>query len=321
MQKINMPYHLVVAMLALLLYLTPGSIKADLLKEELPEKPMVIVIPSYNNVDWYEANLKSVFMQKYSNYRVIYINDCSQDGTDKAVADYVKNNIQDYQIVDFNNNFDNIGDMVNSFNELINAEPHFFTLVNNVNRCGAMENLYKGILSCKDNEICITLDGDDWLYHDRVLQELNTVYSGEVWFTHGTIKEYPWGHVAWSEPVPPEAIQNNTYRKYKCPGHLRTFYTWLFKKIKLEDLLWHGKFFPMTWDMTIMYPLCEMASERHAFISEVNMVYNMANSINDNKVNAQLQNDLDHHIRNMPRYSRLEKAEFNLVDQKGVTGE
>lgn len=281
------------------------------LKNEQSEKPIVIIIPSYNNMEWYQANLNSVLMQDYSNYRVIYINDCSKDATAQAVESYLQQNVNDYHVLNFNNDHENISEMLSDFIKQINSEPHFFTLVNNAFRCGALENLYKAIHSCKNHEICITLDGDDWLAHENVLKQLNHVYEGDIWLTHGTIKEYPWGHVAWSEPVPQQAIQNNSYRKFKCAGHLRTFYAWLFKKIQLSDLLWQGKFFPMTWDMAMMYPMCEMAAERHAFISEVTMIYNMANSLNDNKVNAQLQMDLDRHIRQMPAYSRLEKSEMN----------
>ena len=40
-------------------------------------KPFVIVVPSYNNSSWVEKNLRSIFEQKYDNYRVVYINDAS----------------------------------------------------------------------------------------------------------------------------------------------------------------------------------------------------------------------------------------------------
>ena len=301
------------SMLIYLFVFLLAQVQAEfLLESELAEKPMVVIIPSYNNVEWCQANLDSVLMQKYSNYRVIYINDCSQDGTQQAVESYIKQHSVDYHVLNFNNQHASIAEMLADFIKQINAEPHFFILVNNAMRCGALENLYKAIHSCKNDEICITLDGDDWLAHGKVLKQLNTLYAGEVWLTHGTIKEYPTGHVSWSEPVSEQAIQNNSYRKFKCAGHLRTFYAWLFKKIELQDLLWQDKFFPMTWDMAMMYPMCEMAAERHTFIPEVNMIYNMANALNDNKVNAQLQRDLDHYIRNKPPYTRLEEVEMDF---------
>ncbi len=51
---------------------------------ELPkytEKPFVFIIASYNNSEWYKNNLDSVFAQDYENYRIIYIDDASPDGT------------------------------------------------------------------------------------------------------------------------------------------------------------------------------------------------------------------------------------------------
>jgi len=47
------------------------------------EKSMVVIIPSYNNESYCEKNLTSVFSQQYENYRVIYIDDCSN--YDKAM--------------------------------------------------------------------------------------------------------------------------------------------------------------------------------------------------------------------------------------------
>lgn len=251
--------------------------------DELPEKPMVIIVPSYKNIQWYEQNLSSIFMQDYTNYTVVYVDDCSPDGTADAVENYV----------------------------IAHQQESRFQLVRNLERVGAMANLYGAIHACQDHVIAVLLDGDDFLAHPNVLKQLNEVYSqGNIFFTHGTLKEYPWGHVAWCEPVPPEVIKNGTCRQFKCPSHLRTFYVWLFKKIRLQDFLYKGEFLKMAWDMAIMFPLVEMAEERHAFIKEVNYIYNMSNVINDNKVDPALQNALDKLIRNRPTYKRLQDADI-----------
>jgi hypothetical protein len=50
-------------------------------------------------------------------------------------------------------------------------------LIRNPVRVGALENLYRCIHTCDDQEIVILLDGDDWLAHPRVLQTLNAVYA------------------------------------------------------------------------------------------------------------------------------------------------
>ena len=46
---------------------------------KIPEKPFVVVIPSYNNTKYCEQNLLSVLGQEYTNFRVIYLEDASTD--------------------------------------------------------------------------------------------------------------------------------------------------------------------------------------------------------------------------------------------------
>ncbi len=62
------------------------------------ERPIVITITSYNNKDWYERNLDSVFSQQYTNYRIIYADDASQDETADLVVNYVHNRGQGHRV-------------------------------------------------------------------------------------------------------------------------------------------------------------------------------------------------------------------------------
>ena len=295
-----------------------GLQKKSPLPKQATEKAFVIVIPSYNNKKWCELNLKSVINQKYKNFRIVYLNDASTDGTEETVETVALNLRSSrkysekapvfFHSMTFDDSFsEDISETTDRFANQINSSPAFFTLVNNVNRCGALCNLYRSIYSCLDEEIIVTVDGDDWLSDNEVLIRLNKEYSSnKIWLTHGNMIEYPKGGNSWCEPVPSKVIARNAFREFKCPSHLRTFYTWLFKKISLKDLLYNGQFFSMTWDMAIMYPMIEMAGERHAFISTPNYIYNMSNPINDNKVNADLQNFLDRYIRSQEPYTRLE---------------
>ena len=111
----------------------------------ITEKNMVVVIPSYNNSRYYKANLDSVLSQKYTNFRAIYIDDCSPDGTGDLVEEYIKQHDTHNRI----------------------------TLIKNSTRQGAMANLYHAIHSCDDNDIILTLDGDDWFAHKKVLSKIN----------------------------------------------------------------------------------------------------------------------------------------------------
>ena len=57
-------------------------------KENYTHKPKFIyIVPSYNNKDWYKLNINSMISQKHTNWHMIYIDDCSDDGT----FDLVKN--------------------------------------------------------------------------------------------------------------------------------------------------------------------------------------------------------------------------------------
>lgn len=275
----------------------------------IEEKPMVVVVPSYNNYKWCASNVQSILSQDYKNFRIIYIDDKSSDETvDKVEKLIARHRISSFHKITFDDQKSkDILKVTNLFQKKTNENQVFFTLVVNKNRAGALANLYRSIWSCSNEEIIVTLDGDDWFSDRNVLKRLNEIYtSGDVWLTHGTMIEYPSGSQGWSEPIPPYIIENNAFRSFKCPSHLRTFYAGLFKKINLEDLVYQGDFFSMTWDMAIMYPMIEMCAERHAFVSVPNYIYNTSNPINDNKVNAELQRTLDRLIREKPPYQRLE---------------
>lgn len=246
---------------------------------ETHHNQFVIIIPSYNNEQWYFMNLSSVLTQKYPHYRIIYIDDVSTDNTLSCVKDFITQYDQDKKI----------------------------TLIANEKRQGALANFYYAIHSCQPNEIIVMLDGDDWLADENTLSILNTAYSDpNVWITYGQFKEYPSGRLGGARQLPAEVIQKHCYREYDwVTTHLRTFYASLFHKIKKEDLMHEGAFFPMAWDLAIMFPILEMAGEHSRFISDILYIYNRATPINDNKVNVQLQMYLDQKIHHMPKYPHL----------------
>lgn len=245
------------------------------------QKPMVIVIPSYNNEQWALRNLESVFMQDYANFRVIYIDDCSTDNTFNVVQQYIKQH--------------------NVHNKI--------TVIRNPERRGGLYNLYHAIYSCADHEVIVTVDGDDFLADQNVLSHLNGVYTNSnVWMTYGQFRAWPGNGVGWACAIPEKVIRGNTFRRDGAPfTHLRTFYAWLFKKIDKKDLLYKGEFYPMTWDMAMMIPMAEMAGGRFKFIDRVLYIWNGKNPINDHKVNNALQSALSDEIRGKKPYEPLQE--------------
>jgi glycosyltransferase involved in cell wall biosynthesis len=279
----------VLLMAAVFLLLGNGDMfSADPVKDQVLEKPMVIIIPSYNNKKWYQANLKSALAQDYSNYRIIYVDDCSNDGMSELVQEFIQQN-----------------DVKNRIKYTRNEIRH-----------GALYNIYCMVTSCRDDEIIVTLDGDDFLYNNQVLKRLNKVYQDEnVWLTYGSLVLSPKVRESWWHAYDKKTIEQSAYRDVEWEAtHLRTFYAWLFKNINYEDFLFEGKFFSTTGDLAQMFPMLEMADGRIAFIDDVLYVYNVANNLNDFRVCSELQKKYESFIRAKKRYARLEHAGIRGVE-------
>lgn len=247
------------------------------------ENQFVIIIPSYNNETVCERNITSVFTQDYTNYRIIYIDDCSDDSTYNQVCSCIDR----YQASDR------------------------CTVIKNEERQLALANLYYAIWSCEDHEIVVNLDGDDWFAHDAVLSRLNEEYQDQdVWITSSQFQYFPWEGIGYGEDLPADVRADVRRIRKHCwkATALRTFRAWLFKKIKKEDLMYEGKFFPIAWDHAIIGPMLEMASPHHfRFIPDVLYIYNCANPINDYRVHGNAQYEMGKKILAMEPYQPLDK--------------
>jgi glycosyltransferase involved in cell wall biosynthesis len=245
------------------------------------EKPIVVIIPSYNNKEWYKRNLDSVFTQNYQNFRIIYLDDASPDATGSLVEAYIQEKGQGSRV----------------------------KLIKNAQRIGALGNTHKGAWLCKPHEIIAILDGDDWFPHENVLQKLNSVYADpDVWVTYGQFVYYPCSTPGWAALVSDEVIARNGFRDEAwTTTALRTFYAGLFQKIRKQDLLYEGNFFQMSGDLAYMWPIVEMAGTHSRFIPDVLYVYNVVTPINDVKKDPDKQRDLGFIIREKERYSPVIK--------------
>jgi len=239
-----------------------------------------IVTPTYNNERYCLRNLQSVVDQTYLAWRMIIINDCSTDATSTLIHTFVQQNHLESKI----------------------------TIINNTRRKGALKNLYETIHTCPNEHVILTLDGDDWLATPTALARIAQAYEdGTTWLTYGQFMFYPHGRLGFCKPFPQEIMQRKLFRHYDwVSSHPRTFYAWLFKKIAQEDLLFQGKFFPMAWDLAIMLPMLEMASNGHVTcLKDILYIYNDENPLNDHKKNVVFQQKLGHYIARKPAYPTL----------------
>lgn len=277
-----------------------GLISIELIARnyDYQEKPFVILICSYNTAAWVEKNLSSIAAQHYTNYRIVYVDDGSQDGT----ADCVERCAIELGLYDK------------------------LTLIRNTKRRRKLANMYEAIHQCLDNEIIILLDGDDWLENDaHIFKKINAAYhEQDCWFTYSQYRNEPkseakkWGfrELGYSAPVPTRVKNMQAYRGYTFVFmHLRTFYTWLFKRIQLEDLISHtvrgykGDFYPAANDLAIVFPMVEMAHDHVHFMKDILCVRNVYSNIVGFKVDNSLQLAASAEIRKRQPYPILPEAQ------------
>jgi glycosyltransferase involved in cell wall biosynthesis len=217
-----------------------------------------IIIPSYNNKDWYKKNLDSIFNQDYKNWTIYYVDDCSTDDTYCLVNYYViKNNVQ-----------------------------HKVHMLQNDKNYKAAYSRYKAYSLCDDDDILVFLDGDDWLYNNYVLSILNNEYTKyNLNASYGQYVEYNNNKVLTTIrgncEFPINIITNKSYRKYNwISQHLRTFRAVLLKNIPTEYLQDHnGEWLKCVSDHAESFWALEHSNGKHKNINQILYVYNIQNSI------------------------------------------
>jgi len=182
-------------------------------------------------------------------------------------------------------------------------------LICNEEHCAKTANIYRALHLCKDHEIAVILDGDDWFSHRDVLIYLNEVYSTKnIWLTYGAYQEFPSNKKDFCRNITKSMIAKNNFRKgILITSALRSFYVWLFKNIKLEDFFYQGKFMRAAGDVAKMYPMFEMAGARFWRNNHVLYIYNRLTPISDNKVNLATQQAVNAFVLKKKKYSPLKK--------------
>ena len=241
---------------------------------------IVVVCPTYNNERVCIKNIEAVAQQAYQNWSMIIVDDCSTDRTYHKLRTYIDEH--------------NLSSKIK--------------LIHNTQRQGALKNLYDTIHSCPDNAVIVTYDGDDWFADPQSLTHIAKEYENpQVWLTYGQYKTYPENALGVCRPIPDEVMKNKSFRTFAwVSSHPRTFRAWLFKKIKVEDLMYKGKFMSVTWDLAMMLPMLEMASNGHIrFIPKILYIYNDANPLNDFRHSFTLQQEIGRFICTKPKYETL----------------
>jgi glycosyltransferase involved in cell wall biosynthesis len=242
-----------------------------------------ICVCSYNNEKYIEWNLRSLLYQDYDEdyFHIYYMNDISTDSTLKKAKAFVADC----------------------------SKEHLVTFIDNKEKRYQAGNYYHCIHDfIEDDTVVVTVDGDDALPHDRVLKYLDKVYSDpSIYLTYGQYIEKNSGKIGFNLELHPHTSERHLFRKHvEVFSHLRTFYAWLFKKIRKEDLLYQGSFCRTAGDVAIMFPMIEMANGHFKFIPEVLYIYNDNNPISDSAINTHAQVNMGSYFRHLRPYQPLD---------------
>jgi glycosyltransferase involved in cell wall biosynthesis len=223
---------------------------------DIPNLEFVFIVPSYNCQDWIKKNLNSIINQTYTKWRIIYINDNSSDKTH---------------------------DM---FLKLTEKYKDKVTYIHNDVKYGQSFNRYQAYMSCRDDEICILLDGDDWLYHKFCLKyiayfmkinDVDITYGLNITYTNGELSHSISNKMDYDNYV----INNTLYRYHEWLAcHLRVMKAKYLKNINVIDFLDSSiNFIQCSTDLVESYCCLEQCNKRHKKLDEIVVVYNRENSI------------------------------------------
>lgn len=244
------------------------------------ERPLIVITASYNNASWCDNYFHSLAQQTYQNWILIYIDDNSDDNTLACIQSLA----HEYNL------------------------EHKINYITNSERKGHLYNQYHAIKKCPPNSIILIVDGDDWLAHEQVFETINHIYQDEnIWLTYGQFWYLKKNKKGFCKPIPKDIVVRNGIREISWrTSHLRTFYAGLFQQIKLEDLLYKGKFFPKCADVVTMFAMIEMAGTHIKFITNILYIYNDDNPLSYHH-DPTHQRELEACIRKMPRYEPLKE--------------
>lgn len=212
-------------------------------------KKFVFCTSSYNQCQFVNKNLESIKMQNYDKdmYRIIYVNDASTDLTLSYIEKFMKDN-QDIN----------------------------FKLINNEKNKGPAYSRYIAYNECNDDEICIFLDGDDWLVDKNTLGTLSYVYkNNDLYATFGSIQGNSHQFYKWGK-----------YHRKNCftanYPHLRTAYAFICKSIPEKYLKYNNEeWFLFCTDVALFSSIAELCGDKYGFIKNEFVYYNHYNNNNN----------------------------------------
>ena len=238
-----------------------------------------IIIPFYNPGKFLETCVATAVTQKYDNYQMIFVDDCSTDS---------------------------------SYDKLPHDDDRAI-IVRNDSRKTALENIHDAIMIyCDPDDIVVLLDGDDWFPNKNVLKYIDEQYQkNDCWIMYGQA-QWTSGQRGFASQYKPEEFANLRKAPFRV-SHLRTFRAGLYHSIIHQDQSFsglkdnNGEFYKSSYDTAMMFPLLELAGkEKTLFNDTILYIYNRDNPISDDKVDQQLQWNVHKEVSNKTPLKKID---------------
>jgi glycosyltransferase involved in cell wall biosynthesis len=238
----------------------------------------MIILTGFYNADYYiERSIASIMSQTYKDFTCYITHDLSTDNSVALVKEMIKDDDRFILMPDYEKKLYQTG----NFDRTIRNNPNI-----------------------DDNDVCIEVDGDDWLPDTGVFNRIWELYQDkDVWIANGSFA-YSNGANGFSKKQ--EDFENLRTGVFTA-SHIRTWRAFLWRAIKEEDLKdENGDYWQWSGDVCFMFPMLEMATKKHyRFMTDINYLYNAENPINEHKVNMTMVTDHATRIRQKKPYKKL----------------
>lgn len=237
------------------------------------------ILTTAHNVELYlERCLESLQRQNIVNWKCYIFNDASTDSTAEIARGFASKDAR-------------------------------FEVIHNPNRLFQVNNYYlfhqRSDLERRD--VVVNVDGDDYLPDPCVLERVVERYQNpNLWITWGSYLRLGEGKMTRGISGPIESMETLRQNRW-VTSHLRTWRIFLFRAIRLEDLQSNdGKFWEVSGDRAIMYPMLEMAGlQRALYLPEINYIYNAENPLCEFRKRYEDQMEVDRALKNKTPYTTL----------------
>lgn len=240
---------------------------------------IVIMTTLYNAEKYIGKCIESVKNQSFKNFKMVITDDMSTDNSREIVKELIKDDDR-FLLIENKTKF---------------YQPGNYWQITNLD-------------FVEDEDILVTLDGDDWFPDSEVLIRVFMYYfRTNFLMTFGQFVHYHCeGKFSSGFTQRPNSFINIRNQPWTT-SHLRTFKAKVFKKIDKNDLIGPtGNFWETTGDLAIIFPMIEMVGEENIyFTNDINLIYNIETSLNDYKVNSEKQKLYEQMIRAKKSYERI----------------